>query len=327
MDKKLKAKKKHQLVVDSDLLGQLDRKLELAGDYLFMKICSQGKIFPQRYKTKLLNCRWVHHKDPYLKLGPFKEEQASEVPYAVVFHDILTDNDMDYLITESRPNLSRKRTKSPENEGIHAKHELNSGQKRKIVQKTVQTWFEEVEWPEYDEEYVGDKFRTIKHPILWKLSKRIGLATQLKTTGQHSATTIQVTNYGLGGLCETHIDPHGIMEVTEIPDERRYLHKTGDMVGTFMAWLNEVEAGGGTAYVVPGFEGVVMPKKGAAAFWYDLGSSGVRDQAATHGGCPILKGSKWILNKWMYQYDNFHKFPCYLQPGFLYNPPDNTHYY
>jgi prolyl 4-hydroxylase len=99
------------------------------------------------------------------------------------------------------------------------------------------------------------------------------------------------------------------------------------MVGTFMAWLNDVGAGGGTAYVKQGFEGVVMPKKGAAAFWYDLASDGFRDITSSHGGCPVLKGSKWILNKWMYQFDNFQKFPCHLEAQLHYLPPDTKHYY
>ena len=50
-----------------------------------------------------------------------------------------------------------------------------------------------------------------------------------------------------------------------------------------------------------------MPVKGAASFWYDLTSEGYRDTTTQHGGCPVLKGSKWILNKWMYSFDNYEK--------------------
>jgi len=35
----------------------------------------------------------------------------------------------------------------------------------------------------------------------------------------------------------------------------------------------------------------------------DLKSSGKREMAGTHGGCPVLIGSKWILNKWIYSFD------------------------
>ena len=74
-----------------------------------------------------------------------------------------------------------------------------------------------------------------------------------------------------------------------------------------------------------------MPEKGAAAFWYDLVSNGFRDKTTQHGGCPVLKGSKWILNKWLYYYDNFAKFPCNLmgnaKGGPTFPPPANSHYF
>ena len=63
---------------------------------------------------------------------------------------------------------------------------------------------------------------------------------------------LQVTNYGLGGLCEQHIDPHGYLEGKHIPQSRQSLKYTGDMIGTFMAWLTDVGAGGGTSYTIPG---------------------------------------------------------------------------
>ena len=69
-------------------------------------------------------------------------------------------------------------------------------------------------------------------------------------------------------------------------------------MGTFMAWLKDVEAGGkestkkrlilfirgkknyfagGTAFVRPYFESTIMPERGSAAFWYDLDSKGHRN--------------------------------------------------
>ena len=72
----------------------------------------------------------------------------------------------------------------------------------------------EVEWPKWYLGYVGRNFTKLLHPILWKLNGKIGLATQMETQLQLSSTPMQVTNYGLGGLCECHIDPHGYIEGT-----------------------------------------------------------------------------------------------------------------
>ena len=83
---------------------------DMPADYEFMQVCQKGQNFPKRVKTRELKSRYLHHQNPYLKLGPFKEEMKSEVPYAVVFHDILYDTDMNYLIEESSPKLSRKRS-------------------------------------------------------------------------------------------------------------------------------------------------------------------------------------------------------------------------
>jgi hypothetical protein len=41
-------------------------------------------------------------------------------------------------------------------------------------------------------------------------------------------------------------------------------------------------------------------------------AKGFRLTETSHGGCPVLKGSKWILNKWIYYFNQFKKFPCGL---------------
>ena len=30
----------------------------------------------------------------------------------------------------------------------------------------------------------------------------------------------------------------------------------------------------------------------------------------THGGCPVVMGSKWILNKWIQSYNQWDTLPC-----------------
>ena len=80
-------------------------------------------------------------------------------------------------------------------------------------------------------------------------------------------------------------------------------------------------------FLISGSEGTIMPEKGAAAFWYDLNSQNHRDYTTKHGGCPVLKGSKWILNKWMYSFDNYAKFPCNAIKGLPFAEPAFSHYF
>ena len=290
------------------------------------EVCRSGQIMTRHYKTRQLYCRFLHHNDPYLKLAPFKEDHQLDIPYTVIFHDILSDLEIKSLVHEAIPNLSRTRYNNNDRQEALAEHEFKGGKKVKVVHKTVQAWLPEVNWPP-KEEYVGRNYTHLNYPIFWKLAKKIELATQLQTQTQMSSTPMQVTNYGLGGLCEIHVDPHGYIQGNEVPPSREYLYSTGDMIGTFMAWLKDTEAGGGTGYVTPGYEGIVMPEKGAAAFWYDLYSNGHIDVQSKHTGCPVLKGSKWILNKWMYYFDNFKKFPCKLEAKQRFTPPDSSHYF
>ena len=306
----------------------------IAREWMWFRTCQNGKWLNTVYYPGMEQlwkpCRLLHHEDPYLKLGPFKEEMYSVVPYSVVFHEILTDTEINFLKEKSTPNLSRYRTF--ESKAINMA-ELKSGERRRYISKTVQAWLPEVYWPVFkgfdDFLYVGKKYVKMNYPILWKLNRKISLATQLITDSQTSSTPMQVTNYGLAGLCEPHIDPTGMEIISKkvIKETNPHLLFTGDMIATFMAWLADTEAGGGTAYIYPGHESVITPEKGAAAFWYDLKSDLTRDKTTHHAGCPVIKGNKWILNKWIYSYDNFRKFACKLAENERFSPPNINHYH
>ena len=303
---------------------------QIEQEWMFVQTCQKGSWLPKRINFHNYLCRYLHHNNPYLKLGPFLEEQFSLTPYFVVFHDLMSNREIEYLIQVSKPNLTRKRTFASTSGALN-QYELKSGKARRFIDKTVQTWISEVKWPNLTrvENWVGKKFTRMIHPILWNLNQRIGLATQLVTDVHGSATKMQVTNYGLGGLCEKHIDPVGIMELEEenvrVNQPQLFVH--GDIFATVMAWLSDTKAGGGTVYLSPGYEGIVLPERGAAAFWYDLKSDGTRDRLTVHAGCPVLKGSKWILNKWIHMYDNFNAFPCKLQMNKRFDEPSWRHYH
>ena len=207
IDNNLSKKKKQPKFVAEGKYNLDDVKWDesLPADWNFMETCRYGQRYPRRFKTKEVNCRLLHHQNPYLKLGPFKEEQKSERPYAVVFHDILSDLEMNYLITESRPKLSRTRQHdNGDSQEALANHEFKDGKKVKIVHKTVQAWLPEADYNKSHDQYMDEFFgsdinmpittkpKTIIHPLLWKLAYKIGLATQLSTNKPHSGTPMQV---------------------------------------------------------------------------------------------------------------------------------------
>ena len=134
----------------------------------------------------------------------------------------------------------------------------------------------------------------------------------MNVTSRYGATKYQVSNYGLAGMVESHLDTWGYESGTDMVYERRHLVTTGDVIATLMGWLEMVPAGGGTGFNFPDYEGLLQPTRGSVAFWIDLTASHKKDHRARHGGCPVIKGSKWILNKWIHSFDQWKHWPCGL---------------
>lgn len=43
----------------------------------------------------------------------------------------------------------------------------------------------------------------------------------------------------------------------------------------------------------------VKPRRGDALLFWSTSLNGHEDEASLHGGCPVIKGSKWTATKWM----------------------------
>ncbi len=114
----------------------------------------------------------------------------------------------------------------------------------------------------------------------------------------------QVANYGIGGVYNHHTDAGGEDQGASLPGPEDH----GDRIQTFMVYLEDVEAGGATAFTNLGL--AVWPSKGDAITWYNLWRNGQRDGLTWHGGCPVIKGSKWITNKWIRWYYQGLRIPC-----------------
>jgi prolyl 4-hydroxylase len=54
----------------------------------------------------------------------------------------------------------------------------------------------------------------------------------------------------------------------------------------------------------------VPARKGTAAFWYNLRSSGEDHYYTRHAACPVLLGNKWVANKFIYEGGQEFRRPC-----------------
>jgi hypothetical protein len=142
-------------------------------------------------------------------LGPFKVEVTSFSPYISIYHDILTETEMKWMKDYSTPRLSKSREASIRGSYVPA---LNKG--TKIVHKTVQCWFS-------DGEFDSENRFTVKDPIVFGLTKKLERATGLNLTSRNGSLPYQTTNYGLGGLCERHMDSYGSLEEQYTSPNRR----------------------------------------------------------------------------------------------------------
>lgn len=235
-------------------------------------------------------CGFVHHHDPFLKMGPFKMERIKRWPFIVIFRDFFSKRDLKWIKDHSRPRMTLER----EFEGGDEEKKFYHKKKYISVQKTRMCWIQN------RQEIQG-------------ISKRIEMATRMNITGPMGATSYQIGNYGPGGSLKNHLDNFGLHDGIPIPPYKENLYENGDVIATFMGWLSNVDVGGHTAFIWPGHNHLLEADEASAAFWFNVHANGRRDVTTTHAGCPTLKGSKWTLNKWIYMYDQWKSYPCQVR--------------
>jgi prolyl 4-hydroxylase len=182
-------------------------------------------------------------------------------PRVVVFEGVLSDEECDALVAESRPKLERSHTVNRESGGT----ELND------ARTSEGTYF-------YHDE--SDLLKTINQRI-----------TNLTRWPLENGEPLQILHYGIGARYEPHYD---YFDVTD-PGTEKLVATGGQRVATLITYLNTPEAGGATIFPDLGLE--VAPIKGNAVFFsYDRP---VADTLTLHGGTPVAEGEKWIATRCM----------------------------
>ena len=157
---------------------------------------------------KKLWCHWLHHNNPYLKIGPFKMEVHHTDPEIAQLHDFVSQTEVDSI-----KDLVRGKMQS-------TPYFIKGSSERFSKERTSKI--------KYLNELIVPEAMTI--------SKKIEQATRLKLyQDKFSSENYQVMNYGIGGKIAPHVDSFGQVFGTGLAsnDLVGSLNKTGSEILKF----------------------------------------------------------------------------------------------
>ncbi|KAK7070019.1 Prolyl 4-hydroxylase, alpha polypeptide [Halocaridina rubra] len=238
----------------------------------YEKLCrGEGKI-PTKVAYKLV-CFYQNFASKFLLIGPVRAELMYINPTITIYHDVLSDPEIAVIKDLATPRFRRATVQN------YKTGELETASYR--ISKSA--WL-----------------RSEDSHTIHQVNSRIESITGLN---METAEELQVANYGLGG----HYEPHFDFARREEKDAFKSLG-TGNRIATFLFYMSDVEAGGATVFPHLGLS--LWPKKGAAAFWYNLHPNGEGDTLTRHAACPVLVGTKWVSNKWIHERGQEFRRPC-----------------
>lgn len=194
-------------------------------------------------------------------------EVLSWKPRIFKIRNFLTEEECDYLITQSTPHLARSKVVNSDTPDL-----LDSNARTST-----------------------SMFFPIVHsdPILSAIEERISLVTLIPNDNGEG---IQVVHYQTGGEYRPHYDYFDPRH----PGSIAHIRRGGQRVASFLMYLNTPEEGGETFF--PKQSIYMKAVKGDALLFYDCTVDGKVDPLTLHGGAPVLKGEKWLATKWLRQF-------------------------
>lgn len=81
---------------------------EVKEDILYSQVC-RGNVTKSPKELSELRCRYISNS-PFSKLAPFKIEEANLEPYLILFVDVLSEYEMEFLKNASKPKVERAQT-------------------------------------------------------------------------------------------------------------------------------------------------------------------------------------------------------------------------
>ncbi|MEV0252177.1 2OG-Fe(II) oxygenase [Nocardia sp. NPDC050712] len=186
-----------------------------------------------------------------------------EKPQVILFADVLTADECDQMIERSSSRLNRSTTVNGE-----------TGIDEVIPNRTSE----------------GAVFQRGEDELIDRLDRR---TSALMNWPLDHGEGLQTLRYRPGGEYRPHFDYFP----PEDPGSWQHVSVAGQRVSTLIVYLNDVEAGGATAFPEAGLS--VAPKKGGALYFRYCNGAGELDPLTRHCGQLVTAGEKWIMTKWM----------------------------
>ena len=186
-------------------------------------------------------------------------------PILYVVNEFLSNDECDAFIEASKGKLKPSTVISP---GKHIQHESRTSENC---------------WIEHD-----------ANEIVHEVSKRFSILVQMPI---RNAEQYQLVYYKKGTEYKPHYDSFDY----ETDDGKKNWEPGGQRMITVIAYLNDVEEGGETGFPELGID--IPPKKGDAVVFHntlpiDADTRPKIHPRSLHGGMPVLKGEKWMVNLW-----------------------------
>ncbi|KAE8010681.1 hypothetical protein FH972_007028 [Carpinus fangiana] len=205
-------------------------------------------------------------------------EVISWEPRAFVYHNFLTREECDYLISLAKPHMQKSTVVDNE-----------TGKSKDSRVRTSS----------------GTFLARGRDKIVRNIEKKIADFSFLPV---ENGEGLQVLHYEVGQKYEPHFDYF-------LDDFNT--KNGGQRMATVLMYLSDVEEGGETVFPaakgnissVPwwnelsdcGKKGLsVKPKMGDALLFWSMKPDGTLDPSSLHGGCPVIKGNKWSATKWIH---------------------------
>ncbi|XP_016950818.1 prolyl 4-hydroxylase subunit alpha-2-like [Drosophila biarmipes] len=227
-------------------------------------------------KPTRLHCFYNFTTTPFLRLAPLKTEQVGLNPYVVLYHDMLSAQEISVLIDKAAQNMKNART--------HTLYPTNKSRGRTA----------KAHW-----------FNKENNKLTRRITRRIQDMTGFDLTDSEE---LQVINYGIGGHYYTHSDYFNFASANYTRKLTTQAAILGDRIATVLFYLTDVEQGGATIFVNVGYS--VYPRAGTAIFWYNLDADGNGDPLTRHAACPVIVGSKWVMTEWIRERRQIFIRPC-----------------